>query len=443
MRKAQVLLILVCLSNFFFTPSSSLSWAATEKVLHAFKGAPDGANPQGILARDSAGNLYGVTYRGGKSGVLNVGLCWQSGGCGVVFELSPKTGGGWKETILHNFCPAAGCKDGANPVGGLVIDSAGNLFGATYNGGAHSSGVVFEMTQVDGKWEEKVIHSFCSETDCHDGQYPDGGLILDGAGNLYGTTVQGGDGAGSNGFGAAYELTPNGSGWEEKVLHRFCTIAFCPDGANPHGRLAFDTAGNLYGTAYGGGTGSGLAFKLAPTAKGFWHYTVLYDFCSLASCADGQDPDSGVTFDSAGNIFGTTYYGGANAGGVVYELVSDAGTWTESVAYSFCSDKSSGGTCLDGTNPASELVFEGSDIYGVTPAGGSTDNGVAYKLTPTASDWTETVIHDFCLKTACTDGGGPSGALLFDQTGNIYGVCDAGGYNNGIGGFGVVYEIVP
>jgi uncharacterized repeat protein (TIGR03803 family) len=442
MRKVQLFFALITLLTFLSTSSSS--WAANEKVLHAFRGTPNGANPMGVLARDTNGNLYGVTYHGGKSGVLNVGECWQSGGCGIVFELSPLAAGGWEEIVLHNFCLAAGCKDGANPVGGLVIDSTtGNLYGVTYDGGAHSAGAVFEMTRVDGKWQEKVIHSFCSGANCEDGEFPGGNVILDSAGNLYGTTL-GGEGIGTTQYGNVFELTPVATGWEEKVLHRFCSLTSCDDGSAPHGRVAFDKAGNLYGAAYGNGAkNGGVVYKLTPAAKGLWHYTLLYDFCSQSSCTDGQNPDSGVSFDSAGNIFGTTYYGGANSDGVVYELVPDAGSWTESVVHSFCSDKASNGWCLDGTNPASELTFEGSDIYGVTSSGGTTDNGVAYKLMPTGSDWTETVVHDFCLKAACTDGGGPSGALIFDSTGNIYGAAASGGYNNGIGGYGVVYEIIP
>jgi uncharacterized repeat protein (TIGR03803 family) len=439
MRTTRLLFALTCISAFLSIPS----WADTEKVLHSFPGTPNGSGPNGVLARDSDGNLYGVTSNGGTSGVINVGQCWQSGGCGVVFELSPLTTGGWKETILYNFCPAKGCKDGANPVGGLVRDSAsGKLYGATHAGGL-GAGVVFEMSLVDGKWHETVLHSFCSSANCDDGELPGGGVILDGKGNLYGTTT-GGEGIGTSQYGSVYELTPVATGWEEKVLHDFCKVAFCKDGANPHGRLAFDKVGNLYGTVYAGGTGNGgLVFKLTAVTKGAWPYSVLHEFCSLSGCADGEDPLGGVTFNSAGHIFGTTYYGGKENAGVVYELALDAGKWDESVLHSFCSDKASSGRCLDGSNPTNEVIFDTpGNLYGTTQLGAAGNGGTLYKLTPSATVWTETVMHGFCVKAGCPDGNQPSGTPSFNADGDLLGTTGGGG--TGVpSAAGVVYEVIP
>jgi hypothetical protein len=302
------------------------------------------------------------------------------------------------------------------------------------------------MTVVDGKWEEKVIHHFCTLADCHDGQFPDAGLMIDGEGNLYGTTVDGGDGAAPNGFGAAFELSPSTSGgWVEKVLHRFCASEFCPDGAIPRGRLAFDKAGNLYSTVIGGGTKSeGLVYELKHTATVPWPYTVLYDFCTLSGCSDGEAPTGGVVFNSAGDMFGTTYNGGAKGDGVVYELAESSGKWEESVVHTFCSNKSAGGACLDGSNPWYDLVFDSSGaIYGVTQYGATGNGGVLYKLTHGSEGWTESVLHGFCVKAGCPDGNQPTGTPIFDEQGNIYGVTGGGGKGNATGGGGVVYEVIP
>jgi uncharacterized repeat protein (TIGR03803 family) len=442
MRQAQLFFVLVSLLTSLSISSSS--WAATEKVLHESNGELQGVSPNGVLASDPEGNLYGVTYIGGKSGE-NGGLCYQSGGCGSVFELSPLASGKWKETVIHNFCLAAGCKDGSTPIGGLVIDTTtGHLYGATRNGGAHSAGVVFEMSLVDGKWEEKVLHAFCSSANCEDGEYPGGNVILDSDGNLYGTTL-GGEGIGTTQYGNVFELTPAANGWEEKVLHRFCSLTSCKDGSAPHGRVTFDKEGNLYGTAYGSGAeNGGVVYKLTPAAKAPWPYTLIYTFCSVTGCADGENPNGGITFNTAGDIFGVTYYGGAHGVGVVYELTSSDGKWDESVLHSFCSDKSASGACLDGSSPAYEVTFNASgDLDGVTPSGGAENRGVVYELTPSTVEWPEKLLHSFCAKAGCPDGDSPAGTLSVDSAGNLYGTAGGGGYNNGVGGYGVVYEIIP
>jgi uncharacterized repeat protein (TIGR03803 family) len=252
-------------------------------VLHTFNGSPtDRAIPGAAhLIGDSAGNLYGTTESGGASGA------------GVVFKLN-KTG----ETVLYSFTGGA---DGWSPVAGLIRDSAGNLYGTTFGGGARfgesGSGVVFKL---DTTGTETVLYSF---TGGADGGSPAAGLIRDSAGNLYGTTELGG----VSGAGVVFKLDTTGT---ETVLHSFTG----PGGENPYAGLIADSAGNLYGTTYGGGaSGSGVVFKLDTTGT----ETVLYSF---TGGADGGSPVAGLIRDSAGNLYGTTYEGGTSDAGVVFKL---------------------------------------------------------------------------------------------------------------------------
>jgi uncharacterized repeat protein (TIGR03803 family) len=251
-----------------------------------------------------------------------------------VFELTPAAGGGWTEQVLHRF-PDDNGTDGTAPVAGLIIDAAGNLYGTTSSGGTlFFRGTAFELTPAaGGVWTETVLHSFGNGTDASE---PRAGLIFDAAGNLYGTTAVGG--TGSNcifGCGTVFELTPAaGGGWTEKVLYSF--NANGTDGYSPEAGLIIDAAGNLYGTTYAGGTSSGCApygcgtvFELTPAAGGGWTETVLHNF---GNGTDGSTPFAGLIFDAAGNLYGTTYYGGtgANEGGTVFEFTAapKAGTTT-------------------------------------------------------------------------------------------------------------------
>ena len=225
------------------------------------------------------------------------------GGAGTVFELSPRPGGGWTGTVLYSFSPKPKYK--IDQVSGVVFDKAGNLYGTTSLGGSKNLGRVFELTrQADGSWTEKDLHSF--ENNGTDGYTPQGGVILDSSGNLYGTTVYGGTGpCNINACGIVYELgqTPNGA-WAEKILYNFGNGA---EGANPYAGLTFDTAGNLYGTTeYGGVNGEGTAFELTPAGGGTWTESVIHSF--------GSGPDTGfpqgLTFYN-GNIYGATAISGA------------------------------------------------------------------------------------------------------------------------------------
>jgi len=307
---------------FQISPGANGVWK--EKILHNFAGGTDGDYPLGKLSIDAAGNVYGTTLNGGGP---NRGC---EDGCGTVFKLTPGTNGEWTETIVHSFQDTR--EDGGYPDGGIVVDAAGNLYGTTEEGGTHLGGTAFEMSLVDGTWSENILHNFCSSANCTDGDLPTAGLILDTAGNLYGTTQSGGTlvGAGCGGYtcGTVFELSPNaGNSWTESVLYSFCSVANCADGALPgQFQLAFDTVGNIYGTTGAGGLrggvceslGCGTVFELTPGLGGVWSESVLYKF--PPNGLHGLEGLSGVALDSSGNLYGTTDGGGANSVGTVFEV---------------------------------------------------------------------------------------------------------------------------
>jgi uncharacterized repeat protein (TIGR03803 family) len=285
------------------------------------------------------------------------------------------------EQVLYSFCPQTTCADGANPEGSLIMDAAGSLYGSA-GGGGTAHGVAFELTPTDTGWMETVLYTFCSQTNCADGEEPAGPLVMDGAGNLYGTTFYGGT---SPIGGVVFKLTPTDSGWVETVLYSFCSQTNCADGTNPQGGVIMDAAGNLYGTATGGGSSlqAGVAFELTPTDTG-WTETVLYSFCSQTNCADGRNPRAGVIMDTAGNLYGTTNQGGASNGGIVFALTPTGSVWVETVLYSFCSQTN----CADGAGPFAGLIIDGmGNLYGTTVNGGRFRKGVVFALnaSPTAS----------------------------------------------------------
>jgi uncharacterized repeat protein (TIGR03803 family) len=356
---------------------------------------------------------------------------------------------------LYRFCRSLPCDDGLNPTGGLLMDEAGNLFGMTAGGGApDGAGTVFELTpdKTRTRWAEKVLHRFCAHGErCGGGRNPVGGLIRDEAGNFFGTTYSGGTIVVTRrhtGSGVAFKLTPDGvhRTWAESLVHRLCDPPHCPGDRHSGGSLVMDSAGNLYGTASYNGINSkrGVVFKLTPDAvRTGWTYTVLHTFCSLPACADGGGPDGGLIVDAAGSLYGTAASGGIGAGvsggGVVFELTPDTtrAEWTERVLYSFCAQSD----CADGKVPTGGLVMDGAgNLYGTTVFGGLIlpDAGVVFELTPdaTRTTWTYTVLHQFCSRPKCADGGYPDGGLIIDGAGNLYGVT------SGVKKTGVVYELV-
>ncbi len=306
-----------CGTVYELSPNSSGGWTAT--TLHNFSGGNDGEWPAAGLVRDSAGNLYGTTQNGGGSKGCTYG-------CGVVFKLSPSTSGAWTETVLYRF---TGGNDGSEPVASLTLGSGGVLYGTTSFGGASTAGVVFKLTHSSTGWTQTVLHNFIGT----DGQYPESPLTVDSAGNLYGTTAEGG----SHNAGVVYRLAPSSRGWTLAVLHNFTGGS---DGQDPVGALTFDASGALYGaTQYGGSKsatgGSGVVFRLSHSGN-LWREAVLYTF---TGAADGANPSAGVTFDASGNLYGTTSYGyptGCNSlfgCGQVFQLTRASGNWALGALY--------------------------------------------------------------------------------------------------------------
>jgi hypothetical protein len=388
---------------------------STYKTLYKFKGGKDGRAPQAGLTFDPAENLYGTTYSGGAVGN------W-----GTVFELVANPDGSWTEKVIHQF---TGGDDGCLPMGGLVIDTAGNLYGTASSCGAHNFGNVFELTpNQDGSWTEKVLHQFTGVTD---GSRPYAGLVFDPSDNLYGTTFRGG----VTEDGTVFELIPNQDGsWTEKVLHNFCSVQNCDDGANPIAGVILDSAGNLYGTTWIGGNGlGGVAFKLAPNQDGSWAETVLHNFKGRN---DGLSVVSGLSLDPTGNLYGTMRYGGLPGGGVVFKLIAKAGgSWTEQQLYRFTGSHNGG-------NPYAGVILDGAgNVYGTAQIGGALHHcafgcGVVFKVTPNSKGgWKGTTLHSFLDHP----GAEPVAGLIFDAAGNLYGTTEG----DGITTFGSVFEIMP
>jgi hypothetical protein len=343
-----------------------------EQVLYAFQGGSDGSSPSSGLIFDSSGNLYGTTAEGGGGACTN-----GFAGCGTVFELSPNGSGGWMESMLYSF---QGGSDGASPSSGLIFDQAGNLYGTASHGGVFVGG--------------------------------------------------------NDGLGTVFELSPNGSGgWTESVLYSFQGGS---DGEYPQG-LIFDQRGNLYGTTSGGGgtcgkfgVGTcGTVFELSPNGSGGWTETLIYVFQS----SDGiWNPNPGLVFDEAGNLYGTTPQTGGSAGcfnglgcGAVFELSPNgSGGWREALLYAF-----RGGS--DGGYPTPMLIFDrAGNLYDTAEQGGqaqcpSTDFGcgTVFELSPNGSGgWTKTTLYSF---QGGSDGWNPQAGLIFDETGNLFGTTSGGG----------------
>jgi len=279
---------------------------ATEKVVFNFDGS-DGFEPTGVIF-DAAGNLYGTTTMGSKKG------CYDQFGCGLVFELMPNGKVGWTEKILYEFGPDS--NDGIYPNGGLVFDTAGNLYGLTSGGGQQGCtsdglcGTVFKLTPTaHGRWIKQVLHYF--DANGKDGNDPTAGLVMDAHGNLYGTTYYGGTGSCSDGngvgCGTVFELSPptrKGGKWTETILYSFQNNA--TDGIWPDATLLLDASGNLYGENWGGGSGgNGTVFELV-RKKGTWTERILHSF----SGKDGVNPGAGLVFDADGDLYSTTSSGG-------------------------------------------------------------------------------------------------------------------------------------
>ncbi len=383
------------------TPSAK---GQTFDVLWSFGFESDGRNPNAGVIADSAGDFYGTTYDGGAYGY------------GAVYELLAAGG----ETVLYSF---TGGKDGANPVGGLVRDAAGNLYGTTEFGGrfgvcpfTRGCGVVFGLSP-QGK--EKVLYAFSGGSD---GAAPLAGLVRDATGNFYGTASAGGAFGGlcgePFGCGVVFKVARNGT---ETTLHIF-EESSSTDGADPAAGLVIDGAGNLYGTTAAGGTVDGAIFGIDPSGN----ESVLYNF--QGSPTDGNGPFASLFRDDGGNLYGTTFFGGSNGAGTVFKLDS---TGLESVLYSFA------GTADGGYPLAGVVVDPKGNLYGTSSAGGNltlcdgAGCGVVFKLSPAGR---EVVLHTL----DSLDGAGPVGNLL-PYKGYLYGTTTEGG---GFGD-GEVFRVQP
>jgi uncharacterized repeat protein (TIGR03803 family) len=382
-----------------------------------------GDMPIAGLAMDRAGNLYGTASRGGIQ-------------FGSAYQLSRKDSG-WVFNLLHTFI-GNGTNDGAIPYAGLTFGPDGALYGTTYQGGGDASGqcfygcgTVYNLRPPPSAckaalcpWNETVIYRFAGGAD---GAYPGyGNLIFDRAGNLYGTTTYGGAG-----WGTVYELTPSNGGWTETVLYRFSGAA---DGWRPWGPVTLDAAGNLYGTTYYGGNpgcgqdGCGTIYQLSPSAAG-WKHTVLYSF---QGGDDGELPTAGLVFDTSGNLYGGTRLGGSGTGGTIFQLTPSVNGWTFNLLCGLS------GASPYNEGPVNNLTFDAAgNLYGTArydPDG----VGMLFQVVPQGDGWTCNLIYSFRLSGEYGPDQ-PNGSVILDSNGNIYGTTAYGGRS----GAGTIWKITP
>jgi uncharacterized repeat protein (TIGR03803 family) len=320
--------------------------------------------------------------------------------------------------IIYTF---SGGADGEYLDTDLVADSAGNLYGSTVQGGS-GSGTVFRLAPSASGWTHTVLYAFSGGAD---GAEPYKGVTLDAQGNLYGTTVAGG---GSCGCGVAFKLTNSGGIWTESVLH---TFTGGNDGSGPGSGLTFDKAGNLYGmTPTGGKYSFGVIYQLKPSTTGNWTFRVIHAF---TGGADGSSGSAGrFILDHAGDLYGVATVGGANGNGVAFKLhQSQTGAWRLKPLYAFKAQP-------DGVFPYGGLIFDKlGNLYGTTYYGGTNGVGTVYKLTHANRSWTETVLYSF---KGTPDGSSPISTLIADKAGNLYGTTSDGGTS---GGYGIIFKLAP
>jgi uncharacterized repeat protein (TIGR03803 family) len=384
-------------------------------VLHAFGSGDDGAGVWSSVVFDSQGNLYGTTSGGGAHQA------------GTVYELTPQEDGNWTEAILYNFLSSP--SDGAGPFGGVTVGPGGNLYGTTQVDGNDHYGTVYELSPGLGGWTETVLYNFCSRPGCSDGGSPYAGVIVDKAGNLYGTAHN------------VYELSPAPANWAENVLHNFTGTN--GDGYFPQAAPIMDAARNIYGTTlYGGGggcdDGCGTVYQLETPIGAWskspgWREHILHRFGEAPD--DGAFPGVGeLAIDGHGNLYGTADTGGTGRGGIVYKLVrtsaAPGGVWAEVILHNFAPDGL-------GYEPGGGVIIDSAgNLYGTTINGGSPfcGCGVVYKLSPQPDgQWQYTLLHTF----VGSDGAQPDANLTIGPDGNLYGTAAAGGTFGG----GVVFQI--
>jgi uncharacterized repeat protein (TIGR03803 family) len=392
--------------------AAQVASAQTFTVLHNFTGGLDGSSPWGQLAMDPAGNFYTGTMEGGNDT-----------GSGAAIKLKPISGS-WLLQPLYDF--NGGIGDGVQPQ--VVVAPNGAVFGSTQAGGLSNCGIVFQLrpsptvpSTALARWNETIVHMFAGGSD---GCNPFSAPIIDSAGNLYGTTADGGS---NNDAGVVYELVRSGQSYTEQILHAFSG----PDGAVPAAGLIADSSfTNFYGvTQVGGSSGYGTVFRLTNTGSG-WTETVLYNF---HNSSDGQQPQAGLAMDASGNLYGSTGMGGNGGGGTVFELMPSGGNYTFQVLYSLeCNYPS----CIGPYLGYMTLDSDGN-LYGTTLNQGANTYGSVFELTRSGGSYTFSDLHDFSLGS--DDGGFPDGGVIRDAAGNLYGTAvDGGTYGNGI-----IYQIMP
>jgi uncharacterized repeat protein (TIGR03803 family) len=397
LRSALYAFLLAISCTFVLDRSAS---AVTETTLHAFTDGSDGGAPDAGLISDSNGNLYGTAFEGGAYGY------------GSVYKLT-HSASGWTETVLYNFHGGTG--DGASPDYDLAFDATGNLYGTTSEGGidwnnpaVRGWGTVFELTPSGSEWTERVIHFFVS------GFRPSSGLILNKAGDIFGET----GGTGMAAGGSIYEMKNESTGWKFGTL---LTFDGTDEGNYPNGGLILDGAGNLYGTTNSeGALCCGTVFEVKHGANDTWTRSLLYSF---SGGTDGGFPQAPLVSNGPGKLYGTTMTGGdlscgSGGCGVVFELSLSGGIWTETVLHSFTDSP-------DGNNSQAGMTFDkAGNLFGTTLVGGADGYGSVFELMPqSGGEWEETILYSF---TNGNDGAYPSNALL-RRLGNIYSTANGGG----------------
>jgi len=421
----------VAMSLFILLFAAITAQAQTFQVIHSFTGSAGGYYPSNGVVFDRSGHLYGGAAYGGNY----TSSCNYEGtetGCGVVYKMSHH-GSGWIFNVLSSFDGA----NGYNPEQLITVAPDGSLYGTTLSGGsrdcngfAPGCGTIFRLQppatfcgSVSCPWNVTNLHQFLGPP--ADGSFANGGsLIMDAAGNLYGTTEYGG----LYGSGIVYELSPTTNGWTMSVLYNFTGLG---DGGNPPSGVVFDNAGNLYGVTYAGGEeGYGAAYELTHAESG-WTEHVLHSFNSQT---DGAYPWGSPVIDSSGNLYGTTRSSGANGGGTVWELSPGNGGWNFSVLYSLTGGSFGG--------PFERLLIDGpGNLYGTAVNNGAHEYGSVFKLSPSGGGWSYADLYDF---TGGGDGGLPYSAVSMDSAGDLFGVTEVGGSLQSCpSGCGVVWEITP
>ncbi len=424
---------LACVVMFAATVlATSALQAQTFTVLHIFMGEADGATPIAGLTEDAAGTLYGTAEFGGLF------QSCSASSCGTVYKVV-RRGSTWLTTPIYSF---KGAPDGATPTSRVIFGPDGALYGTTMYGGtgsclgpANGCGTVFKLQRPPSvckstlcPWRETVLYSFASPSD---GRNPQAEVAFDQAGNLYGTTQWGG--TAPCGCGTVFKLTHNSDGtWSKSTLYSF--QGGPSDGKEPFAGVTLDQAGDIYGTTeYGGqgcdlGVGCGVVFELTPSGSG-WTETVLHFF---SGGADGSYSEGGLIFDNLGNLYGAAGGGGLGQG-TVYELSPAQGGWNFAVLHSFSGEEADG--------PASKLTMDAAgSLYGSSFGGGIFGAGTVYKLAPSSGGWVYSTLHSFGFDSG-SDGFGLTGSVVLDAGGNVYGTASEGPYPSPDAG--TVFEITP